>query len=62
VDVLDDLLARARARDGVFNLTIMDPPWALQICEEAPLALATPVRGSAWGPARRHRAGPVVGA
>jgi AraC-like DNA-binding protein len=48
MDVLDDLLAGARARDGVFNLTIMDPPWALQICEEAPLALATLVRGSAW--------------
>jgi AraC-like DNA-binding protein len=48
VDVLDDLLAGARARDGVFNLTIMDPPWALQVCEEVPLALATLVRGSAW--------------
>jgi len=32
----------------VFNLTSMDPPRALQICEEAPLALATLVRGSAW--------------
>jgi AraC-like DNA-binding protein len=48
MDVLDDLLAGTRARGGVFNLTIMDPPWALDIRDEAPLALATLVRGSAW--------------
>jgi AraC-like DNA-binding protein len=48
MDVLDDLLAGTRARDGVFNLTILDPPWAIEICDEAPLALATLVRGSGW--------------
>ena len=48
MDVLDDLLAGARARGGVFNLTIMDPPWALRIADQAALALATLVRGSAW--------------
>jgi AraC-like DNA-binding protein len=48
MDVLDDLLVGTRARDGVFNLTIMDPPWAVQISEEAPLALAILVRGTAW--------------
>jgi len=48
MDVLDDLLAGTRARDGVFNLTIMDVPWALEIRDEAPLALATLIRGSAW--------------
>jgi AraC-like DNA-binding protein len=48
MDVLDDLLAGTRARDGVFNLTIMDPPWAIEIRDEAPLALATLVRGSGW--------------
>ena len=48
MDVLDDLLAGTRARDGVFNLTIMDPPWAVEIRDEAPLALATLVRGSGW--------------
>jgi AraC-like DNA-binding protein len=48
MDVLDDMLTGTRAHDGVFNLTIMDPPWAIQICDEAPLALATLVRGSAW--------------
>ena len=48
MDVLDDLLASTRARGGVFNLTIMDTPWALEIRDEAQLALATLVRGSAW--------------
>ncbi|WBQ05614.1 AraC family transcriptional regulator [Kribbella sp. CA-293567] len=48
MDVLDDLLAGTRARGGVFNLTILDPPWGLHIVDEAPLALATLVRGSAW--------------
>lgn len=48
MDVLDDLLAGTRARDGVFNLTIMDSPWAIEIRDEAPLALATLVRGSGW--------------
>jgi AraC-like DNA-binding protein len=48
MDVLDDLLAGTRARGGVFNLTIMDPPWALHIVDRAPLALSCLVRGSAW--------------
>lgn len=48
MDVLDDLLAGTRARGGVFNLTILDSPWGLHIRDEAPLALATLVRGSAW--------------
>ena len=60
MDVLDDLLAGTRARGGVFNLTIMDPPWGLHIRDEAPLALATLVRGSAWIPATA-RAGPDGG-
>ncbi|WP_026929317.1 AraC family transcriptional regulator [Glycomyces tenuis] len=48
MDVLDDLLAGAKAHGGVFNLTIMDPPWALHIVERAPLSLASLARGSAW--------------
>jgi AraC-like DNA-binding protein len=57
MDVLDDLLAGTRARDGVFNLTIMDPPWAVEIRDDAPLALATLVRGSGW--VTRHEISPV---
>ncbi|PFG48947.1 AraC-like DNA-binding protein [Amycolatopsis sulphurea] len=48
VDVLDDLLASTRARGGVVNLTILDPPWSLDIRDEAQLALATLVRGCGW--------------
>lgn len=48
MDVLDDLLTGTRARGGVFNLTILDPPWGLYIVDQSPLALATLVRGSAW--------------
>ncbi|GAA1591021.1 AraC family transcriptional regulator [Kribbella karoonensis] len=48
MDVLDELLTGTRAQDGVFNLTILDLPWALEIRDEAPLALATIVRGSGW--------------
>jgi AraC-like DNA-binding protein len=48
VDVLDDLLAGARAHGGIFNLTVMDPPWALHITDQAPLSLVSLARGSAW--------------
>ena len=48
VDVLDDLLYGTRARGGVFNLTILDPPWGLEICDQSPLALATLLQGSGW--------------
>ncbi|MFC0624899.1 AraC family transcriptional regulator [Kribbella deserti] len=48
MDVLDDLLAGTRARGGVFNQTVLDPPWSLLIADEATLALATMIRGDAW--------------
>jgi AraC-like DNA-binding protein len=48
VDVLDDLLSGTRARGGVFNLTILDEPWGLDIVDQAPLALATMLSGSGW--------------
>ena len=48
MDVLDELLAGTRAQDGVFNLTILDLPWSLEIRDQAPLALATLVCGSGW--------------
>lgn len=48
MDVLDDLLSGTRARGGVFNLTILDEPWGLDIVDRAPLALATMLSGSGW--------------
>jgi AraC-like DNA-binding protein len=48
MDVLDDLLSGTRARGGVFNLTILDRPWGLDIVDESPLSLATVLSGEAW--------------
>ena len=61
MDVLDDLLAGTRARGGVFNLTIMDPPWALHIRRRGSARAGDP--GSRLGLDRpgRDRAGPDGG-
>lgn len=48
MDALADLLDGARARGGLFNMAILDPPWSLRIADGAPLALATVLRGHAW--------------
>lgn len=48
MDVLDDLLSGTRARGGVFNLTILDQPWGLEIVDRAPLALGVLLSGSGW--------------
>jgi len=48
MDALADLLRGARARGALFNQTVLDPPWALRILDEAPLALITAIRGSGW--------------
>ncbi len=48
MDVLDDLLSGTRARGGVFNLTILDRPWGLDIVDQAPLSLATVLSGEGW--------------
>ncbi|RAK34641.1 AraC-like DNA-binding protein [Actinoplanes lutulentus] len=48
MDPLGDLLDGVRARTAAFCRSVLDPPWSLRICDEAPLGLATPVRGHAW--------------
>ncbi len=48
MDALADLLDGAHARGGLFNLTLLDPPWSLRIADGAPLALLTVLRGHAW--------------
>ncbi|PZS19604.1 MAG: AraC family transcriptional regulator [Pseudonocardiales bacterium] len=48
MDAFADLLNGARARGALFNQTVLDPPWSLRICDGAPLALATMIRGHAW--------------
>ena len=48
MDALADLLDGVRARTAAFCRTVLEPPWALRIVDEAPLALAIPLRGNAW--------------
>jgi AraC-like DNA-binding protein len=65
MDALADLLSSARAHSAAFCRTVLEPPWALRIADEAPLALATVLRGHAWtvpddGPAEIMNVGDVV--
>lgn len=48
VDALADLLDGVRARTAAFCQAVLEPPWAMRIADEAPLALATALRGHAW--------------
>jgi AraC-like DNA-binding protein len=48
VDALTGLLDGIRAHGAFLLRTVMDPPWAMRIEDEAPLTLAAVVRGTAW--------------
>jgi len=48
MDALGDLLDGVRARTAAFCQAVLEPPWAMRIADEAPLALATPLHGHAW--------------
>ncbi len=48
MDALADLLDDVRARSAAFCHVVLEPPWGLRIADGAPLALAAPLRGSAW--------------
>ena len=48
MDPMGDLLDGVRAQAAAFCRSILEPPWALRIADQAPLALATPLRGHAW--------------
>ncbi|MEU4694089.1 AraC family transcriptional regulator [Actinoplanes sp. NPDC023714] len=48
MDPLGDLLDGVRAHTAAFCQAVLDPPWSLRICDEAPLGLAVPLRGHAW--------------
>lgn len=47
-DTLTGLLDGPRARGAFLLRSILNPPWALRIEDEAPLSMATMVRGQAW--------------
>lgn len=48
MDPFADLLDGVRARTAAFCQAVFEPPWALRIADEAPLALVTILRGQAW--------------
>ena len=48
MDALAGLLDGPRAREAFLLRSLMDPPWAIRVQDEAPLTLAAMVRGSAW--------------
>ena len=48
MDVLSDLLSRARARGAVFAHSTLHAPWGLAIGDEAPLAVHAVIRGEVW--------------
>jgi AraC-like DNA-binding protein len=48
MDALAGLLDGPRARGAFLLRAIMDPPWSVRICDEAPLELTAVVRGTAW--------------
>ena len=48
MDALAGLLDGPRARGAFLQRAIMDPPWSVRVCDEAPLELTAVVRGRAW--------------
>jgi AraC-like DNA-binding protein len=48
VDVLADVVRRARATDGVFARSVLRPPWGLRFADAAPLSVEMVIRGHAW--------------
>jgi AraC-like DNA-binding protein len=48
VDAVAGLLDGPRARDAFLLRSLLDPPFALRIRDEAPLTLVAVVRGAAW--------------
>jgi len=48
VDVLSDLLARARARGAAFAHSTLHAPWGLAFGDDAPLSVHAVIRGEVW--------------
>jgi AraC-like DNA-binding protein len=65
MDAVAGLLDGPRARGAFLLRSVLDPPWALRVQDEAPLTVVAVVRGSAWllpddGPAERLATGDVA--
>jgi AraC-like DNA-binding protein len=48
VDVLADLLDRARARGGVFALSTLGAPWGIELADGLPVSIHVVLKGEAW--------------
>ncbi|MFC1413492.1 AraC family transcriptional regulator [Streptacidiphilus sp. N1-12] len=48
MDVLSDLLHRARARDALVRQLIQRPPWAIAYADAVPLTVVATLGGEAW--------------
>jgi AraC-like DNA-binding protein len=65
MDAVAGLLDGPRARGAFLLRSVLDPPWALRVQDEAPLTVVSVVRGGAWllpddGPATRLTTGDVA--
>jgi AraC-like DNA-binding protein len=54
MDVLDDLLDRARARGATFGQMVLAPPWGVTFQTSLPLAVHAVLGGEAWVMADEH--------
>ena len=61
MDAIAGLLDGPRARGAFLLKLAFDPPWALRIQDEAPIAVISVVRGSTLIIADGERAGPPPG-
>lgn len=48
MDTLTGLLEGPNARGAFLQKSVLNPPWAMRIEDQAPLSVVTMVRGSAW--------------
>ena len=65
MDAVAGLLDGPRARGAFLLRSLLEPPWAMRIADEAPLCLVAVTQGEAWllpkeGPARRLGRGDVA--
>lgn len=60
VDVLSDLLHRARAENAVVRQLILRPPWSLTLADPVPLSAVAALEGSVTISLHRAAAGPSV--
>jgi AraC-like DNA-binding protein len=61
VDVLADVLSRARARGGAFGRTVLSQPWGVEFDASLPLAIHAALGGESWAATGEHSARLLAG-